>query len=438
MANTVFRGSDRPRARAEFVPGASDPEQRQHVECIVHVGSGSRTGGHRRRWRRQHRQFRRDGKHGRDRKHGHYRQYRKHGHSRKHGQPKPVRSAACCLRESRISSRRRPSHRNSATVLEIRGRSDQVNLTYQIFNIRMLLERSLSDRLLPNDRGPRRQAVLGFNVQASIRPMLERDAAAIVEITVDGGGEVELVGLMPQEKTYEFRRAQHTLERVRRDGDGQTLHRQYGFSNARVRFSICSAITTRFRFSAYAAPGPAHFSSAGSSGRCWAAGPSLRECGRCSAIVSLPASDTPEDREVSSPESACQDFTGSTTIMELSPRITGVLFLKTLEVAGSPNNWGIAMRHESSAGTTRTFPCARLAGYENDLGARVEYGSWLPDRRCKRHASHQRRKFSSQGRSVRIGPATFTEGNGLTIQSDQTADDSQYVTRRLRRRGRPS
>lgn len=41
--------------------------------------------------------------------------------------------------------------------------SDQVNLTYQIFNLRMLLERSLSDRLLDDDQ-PRRQAVLGFNV----------------------------------------------------------------------------------------------------------------------------------------------------------------------------------------------------------------------------------------------------------------------------------
>jgi hypothetical protein len=78
--------------------------------------------------------------------------------------------------------------------------ADQVNLTYQIFNIRMLLERSLSDRLLP-DGHARRQAVLGFNV--SIDPAYaERDAAAIVEITVDGGGDVELVGLMPQEKTY--------------------------------------------------------------------------------------------------------------------------------------------------------------------------------------------------------------------------------------------
>ncbi len=79
--------------------------------------------------------------------------------------------------------------------------SDQVNLTYQIFNIRMLLERSLSDRLIKDK--PRLQAVLGFNV--SLDPPRDAiDSAAIVEITIKtkDGKRVNLVGLMPQEKTY--------------------------------------------------------------------------------------------------------------------------------------------------------------------------------------------------------------------------------------------
>ena len=81
--------------------------------------------------------------------------------------------------------------------------SDQVNVTYQIFNLRMLLERSLSDRLLPS--GTRRQAVLGFNVAVD-PPRTAEDAVAVVEIEVSSDAALEgglsLVSLMPQEKTY--------------------------------------------------------------------------------------------------------------------------------------------------------------------------------------------------------------------------------------------
>lgn len=86
--------------------------------------------------------------------------------------------------------------------------NDQVNLTYQIFNLRMLLERSLSDRLWQpgngGQAGARLQAVLGFPI--SLNPPREaRDLAAEVEVTLSpsgGAGKLELVALMPQEKTY--------------------------------------------------------------------------------------------------------------------------------------------------------------------------------------------------------------------------------------------
>ncbi len=97
--------------------------------------------------------------------------------------------------------------------------SDQVNLSYQIFNLRMLLERSLSDRLQGDE--PRLQAVLGFNVTID-PPRTANDAVAVVEITLtlasggtgstyasgDGAKQsqlstpLSLVSLMPQEKTY--------------------------------------------------------------------------------------------------------------------------------------------------------------------------------------------------------------------------------------------
>lgn len=97
--------------------------------------------------------------------------------------------------------------------------ADQVNLSYQIFNIRMLLERALSDRLWKHDA--RLQTVLGF--QVSIDPSKQgRDRAAFVEITVSptASGQCSapaardavaaddyreapsLVALMPYEKTY--------------------------------------------------------------------------------------------------------------------------------------------------------------------------------------------------------------------------------------------
>lgn len=81
---------------------------------------------------------------------------------------------------------------------------DQVNLTYQIFNLRMILERSLSDRLWQTGRA-RRQAVLGFNVSIE-PPSYAVDAAAVVEVTIEApagaAGAVSLVAMMPQERTY--------------------------------------------------------------------------------------------------------------------------------------------------------------------------------------------------------------------------------------------
>ena len=80
--------------------------------------------------------------------------------------------------------------------------TDQVNLTYQILNIRMLLERSLSDRL-HKEGGTRLQTVLGFNVSID-PPRGSENSAAVVEVNVrtEGGEPVSLVALMPQEKTY--------------------------------------------------------------------------------------------------------------------------------------------------------------------------------------------------------------------------------------------
>jgi len=78
--------------------------------------------------------------------------------------------------------------------------NDQVNLSYQIFNLRMILERSLSDRLTGSD--PRAQTVLGFNVTLD-PPATAVDSVAVVEVTLHAEEKsLSLVALMPQEKTY--------------------------------------------------------------------------------------------------------------------------------------------------------------------------------------------------------------------------------------------
>ncbi len=91
-----------------------------------------------------------------------------------------------------------PTFGNSAADLL----SDQVNLGYQIFNIRMLLERALSDRLYKGKT--RLQAVVGFPVSID-PPQQATDQAAFVEVTVtsaDSRKPPSLVAMMPFEKTY--------------------------------------------------------------------------------------------------------------------------------------------------------------------------------------------------------------------------------------------
>jgi hypothetical protein len=95
---------------------------------------------------------------------------------------------------------------------------DQANLTYQIFGLRLMLDRSLSSRL--KSGGTRLQTVFGVNVSIDT-PRTANDAVAIVEMTVHthdvsnavAGGIVTttvgsrnagpgLVSILPQENAY--------------------------------------------------------------------------------------------------------------------------------------------------------------------------------------------------------------------------------------------
>jgi hypothetical protein len=80
--------------------------------------------------------------------------------------------------------------------------SDQVNLTYEILNLRLLLERALSDRLYGTNQA-RLQAVLGFPISVNT-PEYASGCAAFVEVTVvvSGAEPPSVVALLPQEQTF--------------------------------------------------------------------------------------------------------------------------------------------------------------------------------------------------------------------------------------------
>ena len=87
--------------------------------------------------------------------------------------------------------------------------SDEANLTYQLFNLRMMLERALSDRLY--HRQARRQAVLGFDIDV-VPTKQATDAAAEVDLTIhlncnslpscDANQPLSVVAMMPEEGSH--------------------------------------------------------------------------------------------------------------------------------------------------------------------------------------------------------------------------------------------
>ena len=80
--------------------------------------------------------------------------------------------------------------------------ADQMNLAYQIINLRVLNERALSDRL--QNGVARLQVVLGFQVSIN-PPSYAQDCVAVaeIELKLPGGAEpISVVAMIPQEKTY--------------------------------------------------------------------------------------------------------------------------------------------------------------------------------------------------------------------------------------------
>ena len=101
--------------------------------------------------------------------------------------------------------------------------TEQINLTYRIFDLRMLLERSLTDRLDTNGK-TRLQAVVGLNLTLD-PPENSRDQAAYVEMTIrpKAGNKPSLVGQMPEQDIQHFG-IEHEEHGVRRVGGDEDVH----------------------------------------------------------------------------------------------------------------------------------------------------------------------------------------------------------------------
>jgi len=91
--------------------------------------------------------------------------------------------------------------------------SEQMQLTYEIANLRLLLEGSLNDRLVPLPDGTKTaivkpRATLGFPI--TLEPGKYKDAVAVVEVEVESNQEASyykaappaVAALLPREKTY--------------------------------------------------------------------------------------------------------------------------------------------------------------------------------------------------------------------------------------------
>ena len=92
--------------------------------------------------------------------------------------------------------------------------SEQINLTYRLYSLRTLLNRSISDRLYVKDpkavkngekfvTGTRKQVLLGFSIDVQPpKNSEEKEAYVRIDINPMGGRLPSVVSLMPQEKTF--------------------------------------------------------------------------------------------------------------------------------------------------------------------------------------------------------------------------------------------
>lgn len=292
--------------------------------------------------------------------------------------------------------------------------SDEVNLTYQVYNVSMLLDRSLTDRLYSGNS--RLQAVVGFDIDLE-PPKAAHDAVAVVEVSAKMAGcdslqaadcsastKPVLVALMPEQGSH----------------NAATLSQSaVGFSGAVAAAVYSAGIAAQKRnqvFYLYRDMDTISFQKTSSDAKSidfgWQFRPVLGrhsvEAGirHLMVVIGLPSKDTGS----AAPQ---LDFTVSTRWLQYDAKrqtTSGSSFWHSL-----PPNGSVDYNQVEALTSTLT---------QTDLGATVTSVRWIPTDSTNGVAIVEGNNFFP-GTTVRVGPRVYqTSKDGLTLKSDKELEVS--------------
>jgi hypothetical protein len=293
--------------------------------------------------------------------------------------------------------------------------SDQMNLASQIFNLQLLYERSLTDRLINVES--RLQTVLGFQVSIT-PPAGYQNCSAIVEIgvrmkTATGSLPISLVAMMPQEKTYNSQSlstSEHSIE-----GSAVAPAGTIGFGEkgkARQLFIHRDSDTIAFERNAQATP---PLLDANGTVFGWEFRPVL---GRTTvspgtrqmlAVIALPE----PDKE-----------TGAECVLEIKTRSYWRRYRRKTQTTG-PNWSGLWWKVDRSCtinSVVQELPIPNTAKIQESLAPKVADVKWVSSGKSSATVVVRGCNFFT-GTKVVMGGAVHREEDGtLTLKSDQALE----------------
>ncbi len=311
--------------------------------------------------------------------------------------------------------------------------SDEVNLTYQLDNVSMLLERSLSDRLFEDQ--PRLQAVVEFDVD--IEPGADAEnAAAVVDIEIAlqscqgviqcrADGSVSLVAMMPEEGS-------HNAATLSQRADA------FGGAIAASVFSVGYSAQSRNQvFYLYRDMDTVSFQRNDAKSRAvhfgWQFRPVLGRhtvapgMRHMMAVVALPAADLPAapaaagaPRATFAPESRTQNPALTVTVNTAWTRYDHATQSTGAKASLWTRFWGGGRLPASSGDITfRNVEVPLTRTTQDDLGPHISSIKWVQGDTAGGVAVVTGWNFFP-GTTVRFGGRTYSgAADGLTIKSDQ-------------------
>jgi hypothetical protein len=293
--------------------------------------------------------------------------------------------------------------------------ADETNLTYQLFNLQMMLQRALSDRLYQH--AARRQAVLGFDID--IEPSSRaRDAAAVVDVTVrlecrgiagcDASKGMSIVALMPEEGS-------HNAATLSQKATG------FGGALASAVFSVGYSMQKRSQvFYLYRDMDTVSVEPAGNATEAhfgWQFRPVLGRrtvaAGKRHLLVVL-ALPTPDEaaKEPQAPE------------LVVTTNTSWVYYDRKLQTTHDSNWLSRSLPEPFSYKPPFNVEVPSTASSQDDLKAEITHVDWVPTDPGNGVAILSGRNFFS-GTTVRFGNKTYSgSADGLVIKSDQTLEVS--------------